>query len=69
MNHALMYSGSKYEVDARHAACVAADKHGLPQTVFYHADCGWTHTEPTAKVLRQRGTEVAVTYLPSKYFD
>ena len=55
-------------VDAKSNAIKWADKSGLPQTVYYHADDGMSHTNALANRLHERNTELFVTYLPSYYF-
>ena len=55
-------------VDAHRPAMYAADKSSLPQTVFYHPDWGYTHTNTEAKILRDRKTLRFVTWLPTNYF-
>ncbi len=46
----------------------AADKSGLPQTVFYHPDWGFAHTNPFATILSDKKTERFVTWLPERFF-
>ena len=59
----------KYRIDAMRPAQDAADETWLPQTVFYHSDWGWTHTSSGARILSDKQTKVAVTWLPARYFD
>ena len=56
-------------VDAHRPAQAMADSTGLPQTVFYHFDYRHSHIESGAKILRAKGTELFVTWLPVTWFD
>lgn len=61
-----MTANRLYEV--HRPAMDAANRFGLPQTVFYHPDEGYTHTATSSKILRDRKTQQFVTWLPDKYF-
>lgn len=58
----------KYLADQHSDAMKAADKYGLPQTVFYHPGCGFANTCPGSKILADRKTEKFVTWLPERFF-
>lgn len=46
----------------------AANKYGLPQTVYMTKDTyGWANTNPLSPILRD--AKVACTWLPSNYFS
>jgi len=60
--------GTRYLVDAHRPAQDAADSIGLPMTVFYHPDHAYNYTNSLANVLRDRKTELHVTWLPEMYF-
>ena len=55
-------------VDQHREAMDAADKYQLPQTVFYHPDFGFANTAPYSKILKDRKTELYVTWLPDRFF-
>ena len=59
---------TRYMIEAYRPAMDAADKSSLPQTVFYHADIGWSHLDATNPRLRGPGMERALTWLPSGWF-
>jgi hypothetical protein len=61
--------GAKFRCDAERPAQDLADAIGLPQTVFYHPDHAWNCTHAMAKILRDKQTELHVTWLPSNYFE
>lgn len=54
-------------VDAYRPAMNDADKFSLPQTVFYHPDYGYAHSNAFAKILKDRQTTMHVTWLPNNY--
>lgn len=48
----------------------AADKFGLPQTVFLSPDTnGWWHTHSLARILSMPTTVVHVTMMPARYWS
>jgi hypothetical protein len=48
----------------------AADKHGLPQTLYSDAEsCGWWHTNALANRVHAPGVLLHVTILPANYFQ
>lgn len=56
-------------IDQHSDAQIAANKYGLPQTVFYHPDFGFANTSPGSKILQETKTEKFVTWLPDNYFN
>lgn len=64
-----MFMGTKFQADAHRPAQDAADAACLAQTVFYHADWAWNFAEATNPRLRRKGYELAVTWLPTNYFN
>ena len=60
---------STYLADAHAPSMGMANKTGLPQTVFYHPDYGYTCTNTTALILRDKKTQKIVTWLPCNYFE
>ena len=52
---------------ALESAQAAADKYGLPQTVFKTPEtCGWSNTNPFSSVLAK--ADVHATILPANFF-
>lgn len=60
--------GVRYLVDAHRPAQDAADFLMLPMTVFYNPDYGYNCTESTARILRDKRTQLYVTWLPLRYW-
>lgn len=54
-------------VDAHRPAQSDADRSSLPQTVFYHPDWGYSHTNAFSSILRDKQTKIHVTWLPRNY--
>ena len=60
---------TKYLVDAYRPAMDAANKTGLPQTVFYHPDYAFSWVESGSRILRDKQSKVHVTWLPEGFFQ
>jgi hypothetical protein len=59
---------SKYLADAHRPAMDDANAIGLPQTVFYHPDYAFSNIHTISPILRDKKTNVHVTWLPDNYF-
>ena len=55
--------------DAHRPAQALADITGLPMTVFYHPDYAYGWMESGAKILKDKKSEVKVTWLPTSFFN
>ena len=55
-------------VNAHRPAMDAANVTGLPQTIFYHPDWGYSNAVWGAKILRDKQTTQYVTWLPIDFF-
>jgi hypothetical protein len=62
-------SGISFLVNAHRPAQDTADATTLPMTVFYHRDWGFSWAEFSSPMIRTKGFEMHVTWLPSRYFS
>jgi len=60
----LMQHPERFLVEAHGAAQKAADLTDLPQTIFYHAEIGYSHTQ-----LSCYGIQTFTTWLPLDFFN
>lgn len=68
MTIAIKEHHAQFLADAHRQAKHQANRFGLPQTVFHHADFGYANTNSLARQLSRQGMELFVTWLPDNFF-